>query len=134
MIWCASVPLWPGVMSSSCENSLTATAVNILPPPADPCWYLYMVRLPNNALYTGITTDVGRRFKQHQSGKGAKALRGKGELRLAFSTEVGDHGRALRLEYRVKRLRKSQKERLVAGEIAFEDLFSDLQTQAITDG
>ncbi|MBJ3815328.1 GIY-YIG nuclease family protein [Shimwellia pseudoproteus] len=97
-------------------------------------WFLYMIRSPDNALYTGITTDVPRRVKQHQSGKGAKALRGKTNLLLVFSTEVGDHGRALRLEYRMKQLKKSQKEQLVSGEVAFEDLFADLQTQDITGG
>ena len=41
-------------------------------------WHLYMLRLPSGMLYTGITTDVARRPAQHQAGKGAKALRGKG--------------------------------------------------------
>ncbi|HGT8905200.1 TPA: DNA damage response exodeoxyribonuclease YhbQ, partial [Escherichia coli] len=48
-------------------------------------WFLYLIRTADNKLYTGITTDVERRYQQHQSGKGAKALRGKGELTLAFS-------------------------------------------------
>ena len=47
-------------------------------------WFLYLIRTADNKLYTGITTDVERRYQQHQSGKGAKALRGKGELTLAF--------------------------------------------------
>ncbi|CAI0967122.1 GIY-YIG nuclease superfamily protein [Serratia entomophila] len=76
-------------------------------------WHLYMLRLPNGMLYTGITTDVARRLAQHQAGKGAKALRGKGELTLAFHCSVGDRSTALRLEYRVKQLSKAQKERLV---------------------
>ncbi|CAI1742923.1 GIY-YIG nuclease family protein [Serratia entomophila] len=76
-------------------------------------WHLYMLRLPNGMLYTGITTDVARRLAQHQAGKGAKALRGKGELTLAFHCPVGDRSTALRLEYRVKQLSKAQKERLV---------------------
>jgi predicted GIY-YIG superfamily endonuclease len=41
------------------------------------CWFLYLIRTADNRLYTGITTDVPRRFRQHQAGKGAKALRGK---------------------------------------------------------
>jgi putative endonuclease len=53
-------------------------------------WFLYLIRTADNKLYTGITTDVERRYQQHQSGKGAKALRGKGELTLAFSAPVGD--------------------------------------------
>ena len=90
-------------------------------------WHLYMLRLPSGMLYTGITTDVPRRFRQHQAGKGAKALRGKGDLQLAFSYEVGEHSLALRLEYRVKQLTKREKERLVAGEDAFETLLARLK-------
>ncbi|MGL5386082.1 MAG: GIY-YIG nuclease family protein [Enterobacterales bacterium] len=76
-------------------------------------WHLYMLRMPSGMLYTGITTDVVRRVAQHQAGKGAKALRGKGELQLVFHSQVGDRSMALRLEYRVKQLSKTQKERLV---------------------
>jgi putative endonuclease len=36
-------------------------------------WHLYILRCANGDLYTGITTDVGNRFEQHQQGKGAKA-------------------------------------------------------------
>ncbi|EIX9651707.1 GIY-YIG nuclease family protein [Klebsiella pneumoniae] len=91
------------------------------------CWFLYLIRTADNRLYTGITTDVPRRFRQHQTGKGAKALRGKGDLQLAFSHEVGEHSLALRLEYRVKQLTKREKERLVAGEDAFETLLARLK-------
>nr|WP_304949799.1 GIY-YIG nuclease family protein [Superficieibacter sp. 1612_C1] len=76
-------------------------------------------------MYTGITTDVARRFVQHQTGKGAKALRGKGELTLAFSEEVGERSLALRLEYRIKQLTKRQKERLVAGDILLTSLIKN---------
>ncbi|MGK3192158.1 GIY-YIG nuclease family protein [Enterobacter soli] len=89
-------------------------------------WFLYLVRTADNALYTGITTDVERRFVEHQTGKGAKALRGKGELRLAFSAHVGNRSLALRLEYRIKQLTKRQKERLVAGDGSFEALRESL--------
>lgn len=81
---------------------------------SDAVWHLYMLRMANGMLYTGITTDVMRRMAQHQVGKGAKALRGKGELALVFHCQVGGHSRALKLEYRVKQLSKQQKERLVA--------------------
>ncbi|UYA58959.1 UPF0213 protein YhbQ [Pectobacterium sp. F1-1] len=76
-------------------------------------WYLYILRTVSGALYTGITTDVSRRLNEHQTGKGAKALRGKGELTLAFHCLVGDRSNALKLEHRIKQLSKSQKERLV---------------------
>ncbi|GKJ69843.1 hypothetical protein NUBL21994_11040 [Klebsiella pneumoniae] len=54
-------------------------------------------------------------------------MRGKGDLQLAFSHEVGEHSLALRLEYRVKQLTKREKERLVAGEDAFEILLARLK-------
>jgi putative endonuclease len=91
------------------------------------CWFVYLIRSPDNRLYTGITTDVERRLAQHQSGKGAKALRGKGELVLAFSREVGDHSLALRVEYQIKQLTKRHKERLVAGDASFEALLARLR-------
>lgn len=77
-------------------------------------WSLYLVRTKDGALYTGITVDVDRRLAQHVAGTGAKALRGRGPLRLAFTRHVGALGVALRLERRVKRLDKAAKERLVA--------------------
>ncbi|GKX53793.1 UPF0213 protein [Budvicia aquatica] len=80
-------------------------------------WYLYMLRTVNNRLYTGITTDIERRFKQHQSGKGAKALRGAGTLTLVYQCKVGGHSEALKLEYKIKRLTKADKERIVLDQI-----------------
>ena len=91
------------------------------------CWFLYLVRTADNALYTGITTDVARRFLQHQTGKGAKALRGKGELQLAFSAAVGDRSLALRLEYRIKQLTRTEKERLIHEDTAFSQLLPQLE-------
>jgi len=83
------------------------------------CWHLYLIRLANGHLYTGITTDVARRLTEHREGgrKGAKALRGKGPLELAFSVAVGTRSDALKLEFAIKRLPKAQKERLVSGEL-----------------
>ncbi|AKL14985.1 TPA: GIY-YIG nuclease family protein [Kluyvera intermedia] len=94
-------------------------------------WSLYLIRTADNRLYTGITTDVARRFMQHQSGKGAKALRGKGELILVFSAPVGERSLALRMEYRIKQLTKRQKERLVAEGGIFEALLESLVSQPI---
>lgn len=92
------------------------------------CWFVYLVRSADNRLYTGITTDVERRLSEHQSGKGAKALRGKGELTLAFAREAGDRSLALRMEYQIKQLTKRQKERLVLGDGSFEALLSALKS------
>lgn len=64
-----------------------------------PVWYLYMIETASGALYTGITTDVERRFREHQgSRRGARALRGKGPLRLVHRQAVGTRSEALKLE------------------------------------
>ncbi|MDX1599144.1 MAG: GIY-YIG nuclease family protein [Marinobacter sp.] len=82
-------------------------------------WYVYMVRTARGALYTGITTDVERRFSEHQAGgpKGARSLRGKGPLELVFTAEVRDRSVASRLEWQLKRWPRTRKEALVRGEI-----------------
>lgn len=76
-------------------------------------WHIYLIRDKNNRLYCGITTDVPRRFTQHETGKGAKALKGKMPLSLVFNVLVGDRSAASKLEYQVKQLSKKAKERLV---------------------
>ncbi|PCJ48671.1 MAG: hypothetical protein COA74_08150 [Gammaproteobacteria bacterium] len=80
-------------------------------------WYLYVIQCKNNSFYTGITTDVKRRFSEHQSTskKSAKYLRGKGPLKLVFSTEVGNRSEASIAEARVKKLSKDIKWLLIKG-------------------
>lgn len=77
-------------------------------------WAVYLIRTASNQLYCGVTTDVERRFSEHQnSKKGAKFLKGKGPLELAWSEPVGDKKKAMRLEYKIKQLSKAQKESIV---------------------
>ena len=77
-------------------------------------WHLYLIRTKQNTLYTGITTDVSQRLAEHKSGKqGAKYLRSKGSLQLVYQTPIGDRSTASKAEYRLKKLRKAQKEKIV---------------------
>jgi putative endonuclease len=77
-------------------------------------WHLYIIRTNRGQLYTGITQDVTRRFKEHQEGgkKAAKYLRGKGPLKLEFQQEVGSKSSALKIEFAIKKLPKQGKEKL----------------------
>jgi putative endonuclease len=76
-------------------------------------WSLYVLRTRQGHLYTGIATDVRRRIEEHADGRGAKALRGRGPLELVYRKKIGEHGLALRLEHRLKRRSKREKESLV---------------------
>ncbi|MDQ6988508.1 MAG: GIY-YIG nuclease family protein [Mariprofundaceae bacterium] len=81
-------------------------------------WSLYLVRCHNNSLYTGISTDVTRRFAQHQAGKGAKYLRGKSPLTLVYQQEIGSHSAALQAEIVMKKQSKNKKEAIVLSYLA----------------
>lgn len=76
-------------------------------------WKLYILRCGDGSLYTGITTDVGKRLETHRSGKGAKYTRGRGPLELVYSEDCGDHSAALKREMEIKALTKTQKEVLI---------------------
>lgn len=78
-------------------------------------WYLYMVRCRDGSLYTGISTNVGRRFAEHE-GKydaGSKYMKGKGPLSLVFEKKVGSKRLASKVESKIKKLPKGKKERLI---------------------
>ena len=71
---------------------------------------VYLVRCGDGSLYTGITTDVARRIREHEgSDRGAKFLRGKGPLTVVYQRPVGDRSVASRLEHRIKRLPAHEK-------------------------
>ena len=66
-------------------------------------------------LYTGITRDVQRRFKEHQEGgaKAAKYLKGKKPLKLVFHKKIGSRSQALKAEAKIKKWPKEKKESLI---------------------
>lgn len=87
-------------------------------------WSLYMIKTRLNTLYTGISTDVERRFREHSgaSKRAARYLKGKGPLELVWQQSVGSKSEALKLECQVKKLNRRQKLSLIEGEIALDSL------------
>src|SRR6266571_4801752 len=85
-----------------------------LDPAVTMTWYIYIILCSDNSLYTGITTDPERRFRQHADGSGAKYFRGRRPLRIVYLE--GDHTRssAAGRELRIKRLTHGDKSALVA--------------------
>lgn len=78
-------------------------------------WYIYMVRCEGHTLYTGVTTDLERRFLEHQSQgpKCAKYLRGKAPVTLVYHEQAPNQSMALKRERMIKKLNKSEKEKLI---------------------
>ncbi|WP_299795609.1 GIY-YIG nuclease family protein [uncultured Shewanella sp.] len=83
---------------------------------SEPMWFLYMIQCANGYLYTGVTLDVERRFKEHQTGgpKAAKFLRGKGPLLLVYNEAVGTRSDALKREITIKRWPRAKKLALIS--------------------
>lgn len=79
-------------------------------------WFVYIIRCADDTLYTGITTDLTRRMREHnaQGRLTAKYLRGKAPLKLVFQLEAQNKSTALQKEIQIKKLSKQQKEQLIA--------------------
>lgn len=76
--------------------------------------YVYMVRCYDNSLYTGWTTDLDNRVKTHNSGKGAKYTSKRLPVELVYFELVdGGKSEGMKREYRVKKLKKKEKEIMV---------------------
>ncbi|WP_408955272.1 GIY-YIG nuclease family protein [Natroniella sp. ANB-PHB2] len=79
--------------------------------------YVYIVQCSDDTLYTGYTTDVKRRIKEHNQGRGAKYTRGRGPVRLCHTEEYTTRSQAQRREYVIKQLTRQQKLKLIKGEL-----------------
>jgi putative endonuclease len=89
-------------------------------------WSVYMIRCRDDSLYTGIATDVARRFKEHQSGStGSKYLRGRAPLELVLQLQVGDRSLASKIEHRIKKLPRPEKEKVVGLPSLIDDMLLD---------
>ena len=78
-------------------------------------WYIYILRCADNTLYTGITTDVDKRIKQHNGidKKGAKYTRNRQPVELVYQENSSSRSHASKREHLIKSLKKIQKEHLV---------------------
>lgn len=65
------------------------------------------------SLYTGCTTDVERRVREHNSGKGSKFTRSRLPVALVYREELGARSEALRRERAIKAMRRTEKLGLV---------------------
>lgn len=72
-------------------------------------WHLYLIECQDGSFYTGITTDVEKRYRLHAAGKGARYTRSHPPARLLVSVPVGSRSDALKVEAAIKRLPKDKK-------------------------
>ena len=77
-------------------------------------YYIYMLRCEDNSIYTGITTNVEHRMKEHFTKQnGAKYTYTHTAKKLEVVWETENRTLASKLEYRIKQLTKAKKEELI---------------------
>ena len=80
----------------------------------DSGWYVYIIRASDDSLYTGITTDLERRLKQHQTGKGgAKFFRGRKACDFVYTESGHNRSSASIREAQIKKMTRQQKSLLL---------------------
>ena len=94
----------------------TATASPDADAVTTPTWHVYILDCDRRCYYTGITTDVDRRLAEHRAGRppGARATRGFKRIEVVYAAAIGPRGTAQRVEHRLKKLTRQEKQRIVA--------------------
>ncbi|MHB8120623.1 MAG: GIY-YIG nuclease family protein [Desulfuromonadaceae bacterium] len=77
-------------------------------------WQVYIILCSDNSLYTGITTDLQRRFCQHASGAGAKYFRGRQPLQVVYQEKGHTRNSASTREVAIKNMARAEKLALIS--------------------
>lgn len=76
-------------------------------------YFLYLIECRDKSIYTGITTDVARRFKEHQDGKGGHYTRAKKVVKVLYTEKLKTRSRALKREAEIKKWSRKKKLNLI---------------------
>lgn len=77
--------------------------------------FVYVLESANGKYYTGYTTDVERRMKQHAQGKAAHFTSAFGFSKLLYVETHPDKSTALKREAEIKKLPRAEKRILMKG-------------------
>ncbi len=77
-------------------------------------YFVYLLECDDGSLYTGITTDVARRFIEHKNKTGGNYTSAKGAVRIVYSEEHSDRSSASKREAEIKRWPRDKKLQLTA--------------------
>ena len=76
-------------------------------------YYVYIIECQDGTLYTGMTTDVKRRFQEHSSGKGGSYTKAKKVKKLLYTEKCKDRSAALKREFEIKGWNRNKKLALI---------------------
>lgn len=75
-------------------------------------WHAYILRCADQSLYVGITTDLEARLAKHNAGKGGAYTRSHRPVQMVWHEKAASESAARKREAELKKLKKSEKERL----------------------
>lgn len=75
-------------------------------------YFVYILLCKDKSLYTGITTDVRRRFEEHRNSKGGHYTRSHGALKIVYTEDGHTQSSALKREAEIKKWKREKKESL----------------------
>ncbi len=81
-------------------------------------WNVYLLRCRDGSLYCGSTNDITRRLAMHAAGTASKYTRSRLPIALAYIEDAVSRGAALKREAAIKRLKKSDKEKMATNKKA----------------
>lgn len=76
-------------------------------------YFIYIVKCKDETYYTGYTTNIEKRIKAHNEGKGAKYTRSRLPVKLVYWEQYEEKTQALKREYAIKQLTRKQKQQLI---------------------
>ena len=76
-------------------------------------WIVYILECSDNSIYTGITKNIEKRIKMHESGKGAKYLRGRLPIKLLHKEVFLSRSDASKREILIKKMNHKEKRKLI---------------------
>lgn len=90
-------------------------------------YYTYILRCKDNSLYTGITTDLERRLKEHKEKgeKTAKYTLTHSAVKMEIAWESENRVLSSKLEFNIKKLTKKQKEELIKNPKLLSEFLGD---------
>ena len=74
--------------------------------------YVYILLTEKNTYYCGYTDNLEKRFQKHKEGKAAKYTKAFKPVKIVYSKEFSTKSEAQKEEYRIKQLKRSEKEKL----------------------
>lgn len=80
-------------------------------------YFVYLIQCVDGSIYTGITTDVTRRFDEHKKGKGGHYTKSRRVVKILYTESQPNKSSALKREAKIKRLSRKEKMALISKKI-----------------